>query len=58
MVPTKNNIARRDTGTDCDFEPASEDEAELTDFVQIHVRSHHDATPSEDDVRRMTKGAE
>jgi len=38
---------------DCDFEITSDDEDEMVDFVQIHARTQHDMSPSEDDVRGM-----
>ena len=38
---------------DCEFEITGENEDELVDFVQIHARSQHDMSVSEDDARDM-----
>lgn len=50
-------VVCREAGHDCDFEIASENEDELGDFVQIHSRSVHDESVSEDDVRGMVQNA-
>ena len=46
-----NEIACRDAGYDCDFMIRSENEDELIEFVQEHVRETHDAELSASDIR-------
>lgn len=43
----------QDAGFDCSFAIVDENEEELIDFVQIHGRSAHDTTVTENDVREM-----
>jgi predicted small metal-binding protein len=47
------HMACRDAGMDCDFEITDENEDEVVDFVQIHARTAHDMSMSEDEVRDM-----
>ncbi len=49
------HMACREHGMDCEFEITGENEEELVDFVQIHARSQHDMSVSEDDARDMMK---
>jgi predicted small metal-binding protein len=51
------HLSCREAGMDCDFEITSENEDELVDFVQIHSRSTHDKSISEDEVRQMTQSS-
>jgi predicted small metal-binding protein len=43
----------REQGMDCDFEITGANEDEMVDFVQIHARSQHDMSVSEDEARDM-----
>lgn len=38
---------------DCDFEIKDENEEEMVDFIQIHARTVHDMSVSEDEARDM-----
>ena len=40
---------------DCDFEITDEHEDEMVDFIQIHARSQHDMSVSEDEARYVVK---
>ena len=47
------HMACREQGMDCDFEITDEHEEEMVDFIQIHARSQHDMSVSEDEARDM-----
>lgn len=50
-------ISCREAGYDCDFMVRDENEEELIEFVQEHVRKTHDTEMSASDIRGAWKTA-